>query len=649
MNFDEVTWFIKYIKRRLIMKNYHSKVKLILAGTTIIFFAQTFSYAQIQLGSFVFDGLNRDYIVFLPQNFQPDTDMPVVLNLHGYLADAQSQLDYTLMNDVADTAGFIVVYPDAIYPGFNTGLVASNMPPLPTHVDDVGFISILIDTLEARYDIDTNRIYCCGASNGGMMTYKISCQLGHRFAAGASVAGVLLDPIAANYSFVGSLPMLICNGTNDGTVYYNGGPEPMMWSAEQTLNFWTQNNNCMLDPDTVSIADTCTTDSCTVQKISYSDSSNNVRVVFYKVNNGGHSWPQAAYTFPSAGNTNRDINMNVEIWNFFKNYTNPYTNIAYGKTIDVYPKYLIPQGDTLSVVATVKNLANHQVSIFTMIQGENSTFQDSIQLYDDGMHGDEDPNDNIWGGAKWLSGLAEDIYITNLSSRDITEGTLHSLPFPTRFTTIGPVVVEDYFLVGSDTIPNSGDYIQFKITLKNEGPTVAAQNISARISSLDSNITSIFMSNFPYGNIQPGQSVVPVGAYSVVINSNCPPSYDIPILVEISSGDNMFWSDSIFIHANPTGIEKEDNNLPKTFSLKQNYPNPFNPITNIEFSIPKAETVTLKIYNILGQEVATLVSDKLNAGSYKYVWDAFDLASGVYMYKIEAGNFIQIHKMILLK
>jgi len=103
-------------------------------------------------------------------------------------------------------------------------------------------------------------------------------------------------------------------------------------------------------------------------------------------------------------------------------------------------------------------------------------------------------------------------------------------------------------------------------------------------------------------------------------------------------------------YSNPWGIEKEESDyLPTVFSLKQNYPNPFNPSTTIEFSIPRTETVKLKIYNLLGQEVTTLVSDKLTPGEYKYTWDASKLASGVYFYKLEAGSFSSTRKLILLK
>ena len=101
---------------------------------------------------------------------------------------------------------------------------------------------------------------------------------------------------------------------------------------------------------------------------------------------------------------------------------------------------------------------------------------------------------------------------------------------------------------------------------------------------------------------------------------------------------------------NPTGISDKDRlQILSSYQLSQNYPNPFNPTTTIEFSIPRTEFVTLKIYNLLGQEVVTLVSENLTAGNYKYTWDAGSLASGVYMYKIETGSFTQTRKLILMK
>jgi hypothetical protein len=99
----------------------------------------------------------------------------------------------------------------------------------------------------------------------------------------------------------------------------------------------------------------------------------------------------------------------------------------------------------------------------------------------------------------------------------------------------------------------------------------------------------------------------------------------------------------------PSYVENPSNHQTKTFVLKQNYPNPFNPNTTIEFSLPKTEWVTLNIFNILGQQVASLVSEKLNPGIHKYQWQAENLPSGIYYCRMQAGEFEQVRKMILLK
>ena len=97
-----------------------------------------------------------------------------------------------------------------------------------------------------------------------------------------------------------------------------------------------------------------------------------------------------------------------------------------------------------------------------------------------------------------------------------------------------------------------------------------------------------------------------------------------------------------------TDITKEI--LPSVYELRQNYPNPFNPLTTIEFDLPKSSLVTLKVYNILGEEVATFVSARLSAGSYSYEWNASNVASGVYLYSLETeSGFVQTMKMILMK
>jgi hypothetical protein len=97
------------------------------------------------------------------------------------------------------------------------------------------------------------------------------------------------------------------------------------------------------------------------------------------------------------------------------------------------------------------------------------------------------------------------------------------------------------------------------------------------------------------------------------------------------------------------GLTEIGNGVPESYSLEQNYPNPFNPSTKIRFNIPEAGQITLKVYNALGQEVASLVNEYKNAGSYEYNFDASGLNSGIYFYKINSNNYSATKKMILIK
>jgi len=92
-----------------------------------------------------------------------------------------------------------------------------------------------------------------------------------------------------------------------------------------------------------------------------------------------------------------------------------------------------------------------------------------------------------------------------------------------------------------------------------------------------------------------------------------------------------------------------DNSFPPTFSLYQNYPNPFNPKTTIEFDLPKSTRVTVKVFNLLGEEVATLLSTSLPSGSHSVEWDASKMTSGVYLYRLQADDYVETRKMVMMK
>ncbi|MBK9097156.1 MAG: T9SS type A sorting domain-containing protein [bacterium] len=115
------------------------------------------------------------------------------------------------------------------------------------------------------------------------------------------------------------------------------------------------------------------------------------------------------------------------------------------------------------------------------------------------------------------------------------------------------------------------------------------------------------------------------------------------------------WNGSAWVNVNkfmyshlPTGIEQIEGEL-STYNLSNNYPNPFNPTTTIKFQIPEMGFIALKIYDILGNEITTLVNEELQAGNYEVEFDASSISSGIYFYRLQSGSFVETKKMILLK
>ncbi len=128
---------------------------------------------------------------------------------------------------------------------------------------------------------------------------------------------------------------------------------------------------------------------------------------------------------------------------------------------------------------------------------------------------------------------------------------------------------------------------------------------------------------------------------------------DFNVFIDTSSkisGDVSVYQPLLNLVENyPTAVNESTSNIPEKYELFQNYPNPFNPTTTITYSLPKNSFVTLTIYDLLGREVATLVNEEKHSGTYKVTWNAQNKPSGIYFYKITAGGYSKINKMILLK
>ena len=122
-------------------------------------------------------------------------------------------------------------------------------------------------------------------------------------------------------------------------------------------------------------------------------------------------------------------------------------------------------------------------------------------------------------------------------------------------------------------------------------------------------------------------------------------------MTSVSLDYNANYSSSLSFSMTPESITQVNQNpgLIGSFELSQNYPNPFNPSTVINFKVPFKSRVTIKVFNILGSEVATILNEEKPAGSYNVTFNAGSLASGVYFYQLRAGNFIATKKLMILK
>ena len=265
------------------------------------------------------DGHERFYIVHLPDGYEDlNEDVPLILNLHAYSKYALYQQLMTGMEYWSDMQNVITVYPEAI-PGpggvraWNCGI--NGNPDFPTpDVDDVGFISALIDTLVENYAIDPDRIYSCGISNGGFMSYKLACELNDKITAIGSVTGTFAESDADGCSIERFMPVMDFHGTYDTVVPYEGAEGWM--SVDETVAFWTGHNETDTY-ETYEYPDIVTGDNSTVNRFTYTNSSNNVQVVQYQIVGGGHEWPGAGYNY---GWNNYDINAGAELVDFFLQY-----------------------------------------------------------------------------------------------------------------------------------------------------------------------------------------------------------------------------------------------------------------------------------------------------------------------------------------
>jgi polyhydroxybutyrate depolymerase len=301
----------------------------LLAGMLVLAFAACQRAGQAQpvpiqhdfSGSLSSGGLTRTYQGHLPASYADAQRLPLVLALHGHGGDGQGMQRLTHLNSLADRHGFIVVYPDGYQKSWADGRGATEADQ--AGVDDVGFLSALIDTLAGRFKVDRSRVYVTGISNGGFMSERLACDLANKVAAVAAVAATMPTGLAARCAPQRPVPFLLMQGTSDPLVPAQGGDvrgeRGTVLSASATAQKWVSIDGCSAPPVTGNEPDVAN-DGTRVSYETYSGCRDASAVALYLVEGGGHTWPGGLQYLPAAliGKTSRDIDAGEVIWSFFQ-------------------------------------------------------------------------------------------------------------------------------------------------------------------------------------------------------------------------------------------------------------------------------------------------------------------------------------------
>ena len=296
----------------------------LLISLTIVLFVSCKNTTAENLIAFDMNGETRQYILHRPDGLQENS--PLVFVLHGLGGSASGIREYSRMDKVANENGFAVCYPQGTGGSEDTKYTKKG-----THfwnvgyevhknetVDDVEFITSLAKFLQEKYNLDSEKTFCTGMSNGGDMSYLLGCAAPDIFKAIAPITGCMMKWIYDSCNENDPVPVFHVHGTADHTTYYDGDEENRdEWGAymgvERTINLWIERNECS-NTSVDTLPDIDKNDGSIVIAQKNTGGKNNNEVWFYKVIGGDHEWPQG---WPK-NSGNQDLNTSAEIWNFFQ-------------------------------------------------------------------------------------------------------------------------------------------------------------------------------------------------------------------------------------------------------------------------------------------------------------------------------------------
>lgn len=269
------------------------------------------------------DGRDRAYRVHVPGKYDHGKPMPVVLVFHGAAMNAAITVPFTGMSRKSDEAGFIAVYPNGTGLGpFLTWNAGGRQGKLAeASADDVKYVGLLLDDLAIVTNVDSQRVYATGMSNGGMMCYRLAAEMSDRIAAIAPVAGtVTVDESKPKRP----VPVMHFHGRADDIVPYEGlgnnAPKFLPFkSVEESIAIWCKINGCPEEPTITEFPDKVA-DGTRVTEQRYGPGKNSAEVVLIEIEGGGHTWPGQKSPIGFLGNSTLDVSANDLMWEFFQKH-----------------------------------------------------------------------------------------------------------------------------------------------------------------------------------------------------------------------------------------------------------------------------------------------------------------------------------------
>jgi polyhydroxybutyrate depolymerase len=296
--------------------------KIITVSIICLFLIPQFKAQITTIKQIVSGGINRDYRLYTPPAYDGFYPVPLVINLHGKTSTASQHDTYCRMNLVADTGNFILVHPNGMANQRNVRewWPVPSSSSVPPNIDDVQFIRDVIDNVSSLYNIDPNRIYIVGFSNGANMAHSLAKRMSDKIAAICTNAGALSDIQLGEIGVVGPvhpMPILNMHGTADPLAPYFGSS--LFLSADSLVKKYASFNGCNMTPITTAIPNINLADNSTADRRVYSGANPNANVEFITIYGGQHSWPGSPSN--SRGITCRDFNASAEAWKFFLRYS----------------------------------------------------------------------------------------------------------------------------------------------------------------------------------------------------------------------------------------------------------------------------------------------------------------------------------------